>query len=46
VVVDPQTFGGPAGAPRIIALLAANGIPRHLVRRDDDLSLALSGPAR
>jgi uncharacterized protein (DUF58 family) len=44
VVVDAHTFGGPPGAGSITALLTANGIPWHIVRRGDDLALALSSP--
>lgn len=42
VVVDAHSFGGQAGASRITALLAASGIPWRIVRRGDDLALALS----
>jgi uncharacterized protein (DUF58 family) len=45
VVVDAHSFGGQAGAARITALLAASGIPWRIVRRGDDLALAL-GHAR
>jgi uncharacterized protein (DUF58 family) len=42
VSVDAGSFGGQAGADRITALLAVNGIPWRIVRRDDDLALALA----
>ncbi len=42
VVVDPGGFGGPEGAEAAIGELQASRIPSYLVRKDDNLSLALS----
>jgi uncharacterized protein (DUF58 family) len=42
VVVDPNGFGGPEGAERAIGELQASRIPAYMVRRDDNLSEALS----
>ncbi|MBN1640060.1 MAG: DUF58 domain-containing protein [Anaerolineae bacterium] len=42
VLVDPEGFGGPAGADRAIAELQASRIPAYLVRNGDNLSEALS----
>ena len=42
VLVDPESFGGRAGAARTAGLLAAVGIPSYIVREGDDLRVALS----
>lgn len=44
VLVDSIGFGGQPGAERVMALLAASGVPLRVVRRDDDLASALAGP--
>jgi hypothetical protein len=42
VLIDPEGFGGPAGAERAIAELQASRVPGYLVRNGDNLSEALS----
>lgn len=43
ITLDAGSFGGPSGADRIYALLAASNTPRRIVRRGDDFAFALGG---
>jgi uncharacterized protein (DUF58 family) len=42
VLVDPESFGGRPGMRQVAARLSGMSIPTYLVKKDDDLQLALS----
>jgi uncharacterized protein (DUF58 family) len=42
VVIDPESFGGPQGAPQTLGELQASRLPAYMVRNGDDLARALS----
>ncbi len=42
VLVDSESFGGRPGVRRVAATLAAINVPTYVVRRGDDLAVALS----
>jgi uncharacterized protein (DUF58 family) len=42
VLVDSESFGGRPGMRRVAATLAAVNVPTYVVRRGDDLAIALS----
>jgi len=42
VLVDSESFGGRPGVRRVAATLAAINVPTYVVRRGDDLAIALS----
>lgn len=44
VVLDAKSFGGPPGTDKVIAELAASGIPISIVKNGDSLENALSAP--
>ncbi len=44
VVLDAKSFGGPPGTDKVIAELAASGIPISVVKNGDSLENALSAP--
>jgi hypothetical protein len=43
VVIEASTFGGGTDSLPVVSALVANNIPCRLVKRGDDLSVALSG---
>ena len=45
VVLEPRTFDGSSDALFVYGALAAAGVPTYLIKRGDDLSVALSGGA-
>ncbi len=44
VLLEASTFGGRESSVLLVSSLAASGVPTYLVKRGDDLSLALARP--
>ncbi|HEX2987558.1 MAG TPA: DUF58 domain-containing protein [Chloroflexota bacterium] len=46
VLLEVSTFGDKRSSVPLVSSLAASGVPTYLVKRGDDLALALSSPVR